>query len=692
MRAARLAALLPLLLAACDDGGGADPASSADAGPLADAQPADAAPDAEPDAFVLPDAAPGATRLIYAADFDPDDTDTFYDRPYPSDARLDAEGRPRVGALPRPGALPIIEGLLQAAGQRRGWPTTPVVWFRFDGPLAPRDPEAVVTPDADAAILLLDVDPASPERGRAVPVVAQTLAPDGYIPEHLLAVAPRPGFVLRAATTYAVVVRTSAGDAEGAPLAPALLDDPLYDALWPVLAERGLPRGEVAAATVFTTGDVVADLHALTEALRGRYTPALNGLRLDGDDGADHARFCELHGTITLPTFQPGTPPYNSEGRFVFDADGLPIEQGETIIPVVVTLPKAPMPADGYPLVLYFHGSGGLSTQLVDRGPAPPGGPPAKGLGPAHVMAAHGFAMAGSAHPVNPERLPGASGIAYLNFNNLAAFPDTFRQGVIEQRLYLDALLALRLDPAVVAACDGPTLPAGADAFFFRAAPVVAMGQSMGGMYANLIGAVEPRIEAVVPTGAGGFWSHFILTTSLIPNVATAVRVLVRTDQPLTFLHPAMHLLQTAWEPAEPMVYMPRLARDPLPGHPARPTYQPIGRGDSYFPPTLYDAITLAYGHQQAGDVVWPSLQDALALAGLDGLLDYPVRDNRTARDGTPYTGVVVQYAGDGFSDPHTIYVQLDDVKYQYGCFFESFLRDGAATVPAPAPLGTPCP
>jgi hypothetical protein len=53
---------------------------------------------------------------------------------------------------------------------------------------------------------------------------------------------------------------------------------------------------------------------------------------------------------------------------------------------------------------------------------------------------------------------------------------------------------------------------------------------------------------------------------------------------------------------------------------------------------------------------------------------------------------VVVQYEGDGIYDPHGIYAQLDEVKYQYGCFFETFLARGVATVPAPAPLGTACP
>ncbi|MEM6789031.1 MAG: hypothetical protein AAF928_13630 [Myxococcota bacterium] len=647
------------------------------------------------------------TQSIVALDADLSADGRFYDAPYPSDLRLDDDGRPRFEGFINNAASAagddIVSNLLQIAGDRPGWPTVTAGYVRFDAPLAPLAVTDVIPASTESPLMLVDVDPDSPERGRLFPMMAETPDADPYVPSGLLAMSMVPGFILHPNRTYAYVVTDTIRDAAGnpvtaAPTFAALREgdgDPaavaLHAPLWDTLDGLGVDRTRVVAASVFTTGDIVQDTFALTERVRERYDVTIDGLRVDPDDG-DHERFCELLGTVTFPEFQVGTPPYNTEGNFTFDADGFPVEQRTVEVPVVITLPKGEMPAEGYPLVMYFHGSGGIAAQVVDRGFQPPGGVRTKGEGPAFVLARHGFATVGSAHPVNPERLgdPDASDIAYLNLGNVSAFRDTFRQGIIEQRLYLDALLDLELDPSLLDECTGMSLPAGASHYRIDPQPVMAMGQSMGGMYTNLVGAVDPRIEAVVPTGAGGLWSYFILETTLVGG-RTLLPIILRSEAELSSIHPALNLLETAWEAAEPAVYMPRLARRPLDGHPARPIYEPVGQGDSFFPVQLYDRIALAYGHPQVGDQVWPEMQTMLALDGLDGFLDYPVENNLTSATGAPFTGVVVQYAGDGFSDPHVIFAQLDEVKHQYGCFFETFFTTGTATVAAPAPLGTPC-
>lgn len=682
----RLRLLALCLLTACD------PAPSPDAGP-GDVP----SPDAWTD--------PGVSEVRF--DLAGVESD-FFAFPFPSDLRLEADGTPDLTGYPNPRSADILEDLLLVADERPGWPVVPHAQFRFSAPLAERSVDDTIPAEASAPILLLDVDPDSPDRGALFPVVAETMPFDRSAGYDLLGVAPRPGIVLRPGRTYAFVVRTAANDWMGRPLGvePTLAtlaagETPsapwgadaaaLYAPLFATLDTLGVPRAEVAAATVFTTGDVVERVRRMSDAVLAAHDVTIEDLALDPEDGV-HERYCELLGTVSMPQFQAGTPLFDTEGRFVLDAAGTPIEQRREDVPVVVTIPRAEMPAEGWPLLVYFHGSGGLASQVVDRGPYGPDGVWTPGEGPAHVVAAHGLAAVGAALPVSPDRVPGASGIAYINLGNLAAFPSTFQQGAFEQRLLIEAMTRLSIPPAALAACSGATLPAGETAHHFDASAFVGMGQSMGGMYTNMIGAIEPLLSALVPTGAGGYWSYFILQTALIPNAADLIGNLIGADgDTLTQLHPGLSLLQLGWESADPIVYVPRLSRRPLPGLTPRPIYEPVGLSDSYFTTTVYDAMALAYGHEQAGAAVWPTMQEVLALGGLEGATPYPVSGNVTSDDGTAYTGVVVQYAPDGF-DGHDIFQQLDEVKYQYGCFLSTFLTTGTAVVPAPMALGTPCP
>jgi hypothetical protein len=178
-----------------------------------------------------------------------------------------------------------------------------------------------------------------------------------------------------------------------------------------------------------------------------------------------------------------------------------------------------------------------------------------------------------------------------------------------------------------------------------------------------------------------------ILDTAIIPGSRDLLGGVLGVDsETLTFAHPALGLIGLGWEIAEPGASMGRIAHRPLAGMPARHVYQPIGMDDKFFANPVFDAAALAYGNQQAGELVWPGTQDALHAGALDGMKQYPVKANR----GT--TAVVVQYTDGGILDAHYIYRQREEVRYQYGCFLATFLRDGVPTVAAPAPVGSACP
>ena len=478
---------------------------------------------------------------------------TFFDFPWPTDLRLTPAGTPDFGGFVNPTGTSLLPGLEAIAEQRKGFPMVAAGYFRFNAAMAPENIGTVIPAAAVQSILLIDVDPSSASKDALFPVVASLEPKDAYLPDTTLAVAARPGFVMRPDNEYAYVVLRSLGDASGQPLGvPSLLwslehnvtpsgDEAVaanYAPLWPALQAIGVQADQVAVAAVFTTGDVVSDLNALSSALVQRDPVALGPIGFPPDGGAVHEGYCELDGTMTLPKYQVGEPPFNTGGTFDAGPDGLPTVQGiYNDVPFVLTFPTGTMPAGGYPLVIYFHGSGGIARAVIDRGTAyeieDGGWLYTLGEGPAWVLAPYGFAAAGAALPLSPDRQDGGSAFylddlcascddpedtAYLNFSNLAAFRDTFRQGVIESRMFLNVLssLSIPLSAAELQTC-GITLPPGETALHYDPVHLMAQGQSMGGMYTNLVSAVEPRVQACVPTGAGGFWSYFVLNSPQVP-------------------------------------------------------------------------------------------------------------------------------------------------------------------------------
>jgi len=675
------------------------------------------------------------TGTLVAFDLASDFTnpEAFFEFPYPSNLRLGPGGGPIGAAFPNPKNKAVLRTVKATIDDHPGFPQLPVAYFKFSAPMAELDENTVIPADAASNIWLVDVDPTSPTRGQLIPTAATILPWDLYlaesdeVPTRVLAVSARPGFVLDGNHTYAFVVKRSLKDAAGKELgAPralvSLLEGknpggtrgadalanyaPLASTLRDVLK---VPATDIAAATVFTTGDVPAALADLGTKVLAKYDLTIDGLTLDTAESTRNDRVCILQGTVNFPQFQKGTPPYDTDGLFEKGADGLPVEQRRERAPVVIAIPKQAMPAGGFPLTLYFHGSGGVSRALIDRGPWRPMDPSTcnehdrgdwekvdgcfeTGKGPAWVVAPEGIAMAGTALNVNPERLPGAGDYAYANIQNLAAVRDTFRQGVLEQRLFLEALGKLRIPASLLAGCQGVSLPSGESEYRFRDGLISVQGQSMGGLYTNMFGATEPRVGAVVPTGAGGYWSYMFMRTTVFGNTRGLIATLLDANGKLSYMHPAMHAVETAIETADPIVFTPRLAKKPLPQHPIRSIYAPAGKNDSYFPMAVFDAMAIGYGIPQAGNEVWPEMQGGLKLVGLDGYRSFPLVENLTSSaSGTKFTGAIVQYEGDGIFDPHALYSQLPAVKHQARCFHGSFHRAKKPVIVAPGDTSAAC-
>ncbi|MEZ4390704.1 MAG: hypothetical protein R3A48_06370, partial [Polyangiales bacterium] len=140
--------------------------------------------------------------------------------PWPNDLSRDAMGRVDLDAFPHEGVHTLVRQYLQSFnGRLDGFSLQAATYFRFSGPIAPGSlPQgAAASLDAASSVQLVDIDPASPERGRRLPLQWYFREQETrYWPAHTLAVAPAFGHPLRPRTRYAIVVTTDLRGPNGA--------------------------------------------------------------------------------------------------------------------------------------------------------------------------------------------------------------------------------------------------------------------------------------------------------------------------------------------------------------------------------------------------------------------------------------------------------------------------------------------
>ena len=200
------------------------------------------------------------------------------DVPFPSDLYRDATGAIRFDVAD--GRTDTRPARCATRWQRDGFCATCNVYFPVEGEIDLATLPANDTPALGDAVLLADVDPQSPERGRLFP-----LRLEWNPARHLLALRPVAGIALHRSRLYAAVLttalqparpavapggtfrqarrRSSSADAEieraRTVLAPALDE----------LERLGIGRNRIVALASFTTEDVTADVLSARAAVQG---------------------------------------------------------------------------------------------------------------------------------------------------------------------------------------------------------------------------------------------------------------------------------------------------------------------------------------------------------------------------------------------------------------------------------------
>ena len=652
-----------------------------------------------------PAAIPGVQARM---DFGASGDGAFYASPFPSDHRVGSDGRVDLVGFPNPDGVDFVSvvlGLL--ADEADGFGISAGALFGLTGPVAaerlPARPADALDPDAP--VFLVDVDPASPERGRRYPLHARYAADPGPLADpHLLTLLPVQGLPLRPDTTYAAGVLRSLGDDRGellgVPSAMATLaagrplDDlrpetnDSYLSAIETLRELRIEPSDLAGLTVFTTGDPERGMRALADHARSLPVPAV-GAWTTSDVFDD---YCALETRIEMPIFQEGTPPYFlGGGQIPFDDAGVPIRQGTETSRVVVTVPRRAAPPGGFPAALFIRTGGGGDRPMVDRGTRPGFNLPAlePGEGPARYFT--GAGLLGISFDGPHGGLRNVSGIdeqlLVFNFFNPVALRDNIRATAMESILVGRLAASLELDPAL---CPGSSPAPGATTLTVDGDRMALMGHSMGATIAPLAFTHETAFRAIALSGAGGSYiENIVFKESPVPVKPIASLILRYPGYGVELVRedPFLQLLQWVAEPADPPAYA-RTFRSPDRPHPQH-VLMFQGIVDTYILPPIANANTGSFGFDLAGPAHEDTILDMLALSG-GGQVTLPASPNLAGPGGLPATGVVVQHPEDGIEDGHEIVFQRDEPKRQYGCFLETF-AGGTPVVPVGESTG-PCP
>jgi predicted esterase len=293
----------------------------------------------------------------------------------------------------------------------------------------------------------------------------------------------------------------------------------------------------------------------------------------------EDAAFHQLHGKVSNPIFQRGTRPYAEAG------DGTEGRLSPTVVSsedvcVAIAIPKSTMPAGGWPVVIYGHGTGGDFLS---------------GMGQvARDLAAKGIAVIGFDGMMHGPRqgLPPAlrqdPGRLFFNASNPRAARDNVLQGAADIHNLIRLPQALDLGGLQVGLTGR-----------FDASRIMYYGHSQGTVVGAPVLALNPDLRAAVFTGAGAEIGLTMVHKRKPNDVAALTRALFG-DQTVTRLHPMIGLMSLFFGPSDAIPYAAILPQ-------GRVHFLHVyGRNDGFTPDVTQAALVRAGGYPIVGEVIAP--------------------------------------------------------------------------------------
>jgi hypothetical protein len=656
----------------------------------------------------------------------------FYDHPWPSDLRRNSDGTIHCNGFYNPHLTIILQQYIDTTcgtqygpvigadggaedegdagpptpGVLTGFSPSAAIYVRFTGDIdqSTLPADAPHSTMAGSSVQLVDVDPSSPEHGQRK--LVETFfwpAPDGiYWVHDTLAVQPALGYPLRANTKYALVVTSAVTAVDGSVITPSsdlaeVLDltpvearvqaaHDLYAPAVSDLAADGIPASSIIQLAFFTTNDPTAQLFAVADDVHANVpAPTADPTQWTANDHtSDYDVYEGVYGPS--PNYQQGTPPYsNSGGNFVFDASGKPVLQNtfpQTFCLVVPSATACPMPAAGYPIVLYAHGTGGDYRSIVDEEDS------FGDLMAQHCLASIGInqLFAGN-RPGSPgENDPNYAGdqdLLFINLNNPTALRTNMQQGAIDflqlARLFTESKLTV---PASLSRTQA--------AIAFDGTKVIFLGHSEGGADGPLFLAADKQALGGVLSGSGAMVEVGMLyKTQPAPSVSQALETLLQLITPdeqaeLNLFHPVLNFAQMIGDATDPLNYAKYIIQSPRPGFPPKSILQtegvnPDGTGDEDAPPLGIEIHSVALGlpRETPGvhtivESAWSNLADVtVPAAGLSGNLA-----------GGQASGVLGQFVPPAGDNGHFVAFDVPAAHAQVGGFCANLAANPKGLVP----------
>jgi pimeloyl-ACP methyl ester carboxylesterase len=558
--------------------------------------------------------------------------DEFYALPFPNDIRLkdghvDMSGH---AVAPDSYGLPMVKRYLDVAGEDlSGFSTSPIVQFRFSHQYDEATTKCVELGTCDN-MKIVDVTKSSPEYNTKASMEWKTTTGNAsnYICPVWLALHRPVDSPLRPGTTYAAVLTTGITPKGGgtfdrgadfdAMLADSAPGDADLKAAWeqykPLrdwIADTGVDPDTILNAAVFTTQQPTEIVSALREEIHADGAPTVSDLTVcssastkspcedaegRGKCHAPNPAFTEIHGRISLPIFQKGKPPYKNpeDGGEIEQKNGKPVIQDHMDVCFAVSVPTAPAPAAGYPVLVYGHGTGGsFAGEMGSSGFASvvAGGPTPSAL-VAIDLPEHGERRGDSDE--EPDGL-------FYNFLNPRAARDNVLQGAADLMS-----VVYWVKQGGIGAGDSPT----SAAIPFDPSRIVLMGHSQGATHASLVAPNEPDIIGAVLSGIGGHLGTSMLSKTKPVDIAAAVPFgLMDPDKNLKLsgeiYNPALAIIQSVFDRADPINYARDVWRNPTAAVPqGHHLFMTYGLGDSYAPEPTQRAYARAAGLTQVQPVL----------------------------------------------------------------------------------------